>query len=172
MRERPYGTITVEDVVSRADVSRSTFYSHFDGKDDLLTSHYAQFFDFIASESMRRDGASLRIAPMAFMVAHLAEDRYRDFYRALTRTGKMTSLRALAVERLSAKFESELNLLGRGRDPRIPVQVIAHFVAATFLDLIEWWVDNERPYPPQQMQAIFDGLVRPAIERAIGVPVG
>jgi len=127
---------------------------------------------FIASECMRREGASLRIAPMAFMVAHLADDHYRDFYRALTDTGKMTSLRALAVEHLSAKFESELNVLARGRDPRTPVQVVAHFVAANFMDLIEWWFDNEGPYPPQQMQAIFEGLVRPAIERAIGVPLG
>jgi hypothetical protein len=120
---------------------------------------------------MRRDGHSLRIAPMAFMVAHLTDDHFRDFYRALTRAGKMPALRALAVERLSAKFESELTRLARGRDSLVPIQVIAHFVAATFMDLIEWWVENERPHPPLEMQAIFDGLVRPAIERTIGVPV-
>lgn len=35
--ERTYPQLRVEDILERAEVSRSTFYQHFDGKDDLLT---------------------------------------------------------------------------------------------------------------------------------------
>jgi AcrR family transcriptional regulator len=164
MRERPYGEIRVEDVVNRADISRSTFYSHFDGKDDLLASHFAHFFDFIAEESMRRDGQNIRIAPVELMLNHLADARYRDFYRALTGSGKMLALRAIAIERLSSKFESELLQLARGRTPRIPAPLAAHFIATTFMDLVDWWVQNDAPYSPKEMESIFHRMVTPAIE--------
>ena len=33
---QPYESITVEDITRRADVGRSTFYSHYTSKDELL----------------------------------------------------------------------------------------------------------------------------------------
>jgi AcrR family transcriptional regulator len=163
MRERPYQSITVEDVLSRADISRSTFYSHFDGKDDALTSHYARFFDFIADQCMQAG----RIAPVEFMLAHLADARFRDFYKALGHTGKMSELRADAVDRLAPKFESELVRLARGREHRVPLGVLARFVASSFMDLIDWWVENDAPYTPKEMEEMFERLIRPAISSAM-----
>jgi AcrR family transcriptional regulator len=168
MVERPYRAITVEEVLSRADISRSTFYTHFDGKDDLLNSHYTRFFEFIAKSCMQRNGDSIRIAPVAFMLSHLSDTRYRHFYRALTRTEQMPELRAIAVERLTEKFENEFIQLARGRDQRIPRRVVARFVAASFIDVIDWWIDNDSPYSPQEMEVMFERLLRPVIESATG----
>src|SRR5690242_7901565 len=36
--ERPYAAITVEDIVTTADLARATFYAHYRDKDDLLAA--------------------------------------------------------------------------------------------------------------------------------------
>ena len=43
MQEKPFDTITVQDVLDRAHVGRSTFYSHYSDKDDLLMSDVDDF---------------------------------------------------------------------------------------------------------------------------------
>ena len=36
IRERGFEDLTVQDIIDRADVGRSTFYAHFKSKEDLL----------------------------------------------------------------------------------------------------------------------------------------
>ena len=69
-----------------AGISRSTFYSHFTGKDDLLLSDAEEFFKLMASLLVRRRENSLRLVPVAEMLSHLREAR--AFYLALVASGK------------------------------------------------------------------------------------
>src|SRR5438552_11345004 len=41
IRERGFEALTVQDIIDRADVGRSTFYSHFKSKEDLLEGSVA-----------------------------------------------------------------------------------------------------------------------------------
>ncbi len=36
MREKGYGKITVQDILKRAQIGRTTFYAHFTSKEDVL----------------------------------------------------------------------------------------------------------------------------------------
>ncbi len=39
LNEKPYEKIKISEITSRADLARSTFYAHFETKDELLTSY-------------------------------------------------------------------------------------------------------------------------------------
>ena len=56
--ENGYRSTRVADVISRAGVSRKTFYEHFDNKQDCLLST----FDLVANEGMRRVETAYRDA--------------------------------------------------------------------------------------------------------------
>ncbi len=60
MQEKPFDTITVQDVLDRAHVSRSTFYTHYSDKDDLLMSDAEEFFEALSMALSRM--ATSRIA--------------------------------------------------------------------------------------------------------------
>ena len=44
MQEKPFETITVQHVLDRARIGRSTFYTHYRSKDDLFLSDLEDFF--------------------------------------------------------------------------------------------------------------------------------
>ncbi|WP_459545103.1 TetR/AcrR family transcriptional regulator [Nocardia sp. X0981] len=77
MLQRPYERITVADVITRADIGRSTFYAHFRDKDDLLVVSCTEHLrEEIARSSDQRRWAPVRV------VLTLAAD-YPGVYQAL-----------------------------------------------------------------------------------------
>ena len=46
--------------------------------------------------------------------------------------------------------------------------MIADYLAGALLTLLKWWLDNELPYPPERMDAIFQELVLPGVRAAVG----
>ncbi len=45
IEEKGYAAITVQDILDRANLGRSTFYMHYRDKDDLLVSGFEQLKD-------------------------------------------------------------------------------------------------------------------------------
>src|ERR1051325_3926640 len=86
MQEKPFDTITVQDVLDRANVSRSTFYSHYSDKDDLLMSDAEEFFEALSTALSQHGDTSDRVFPVQEFAAHLAN--VQPFFKALVKSGK------------------------------------------------------------------------------------
>ena len=87
MREKPFETITVQQVLDRAGIGRSTFYAHYRDKDDLFMSDVEEFWEGMSTLISRRGEASDRVAPVTEFFGHIAEAR--EFYSALVASGKI-----------------------------------------------------------------------------------
>lgn len=61
---KPVNDVTVQDVLHRACVGRSTFYRHYRGKDDLLVSQLEMFLEFMSTALSVRNDKSSRVAPV------------------------------------------------------------------------------------------------------------
>ncbi len=48
--EKRYDRITIQDILDRADVGRSTFYEHYWDKEDLLTSQAEWLIESLGSQ--------------------------------------------------------------------------------------------------------------------------
>jgi len=49
MQEKSFEEITVQDLLERAGVGRSTFYVHYRDKDDLFLSDVEDFFEKVST---------------------------------------------------------------------------------------------------------------------------
>ena len=55
LSEESYSRITIQTIIDRANIGRSTFYSHFQTKDDLLNAMCTELFRHIIDGVMNHD---------------------------------------------------------------------------------------------------------------------
>ena len=74
-------------------------------------------------------------------------------------------------ERLRQNVERHLaEMLSVGQVPAAPLSLVADYVAGALLTALTWWLDNDLPYTPEQMDAMFGQLVGPGVHAILGIP--
>src|ERR1700758_3579697 len=71
MVEKPIDEVTVQEVLERASVGRSTFYLHFRDKNDLLLSQLEIFLATMSNMLSVRQDKSHRVVPVEEMFGHI-----------------------------------------------------------------------------------------------------
>jgi AcrR family transcriptional regulator len=155
LQERPFATITVQQVLDRAGIGRSTFYAHYRGKDDLLLSDIEDFLEGMSTLLSRRGEASNRVAPVCEFFAHVAE--MRQLRAALTAADKMSDFLEMAQGYFARGIEQRFREL-RVTGPSQPAAT-AHALSGSMLSLMTWWLDHDSSASPEQMDALFHQLV-------------
>ncbi len=156
--QKPFDDITVQDVLDRAGVSRSTFYTHYRDKNDLFLSDAEDFFEAMATALSRFGDKSERVAPVQELFAHIAD--VRPFYNALVESGRMHDVMELGQEHFARGIEQRLNEMPRSRTiPSDRRGAIAHGLAGTLFSLLAWWVQHGMTLAPDEMDTLFHKLV-------------
>jgi len=154
MQEKPFDAITVQDVLDRANVSRSTFYSHYSDKDDLLMSDSEEFFEAISTALSQHGDKSDRVFPVQEFFAHLAD--VQPFFKALVKSGKFQENMELARGHFARGIERRLAEMPRGCSiPRHLLPAIAFTQAGALLSLLTWWLDRGMRESPAEMDQLF-----------------
>jgi len=152
--EKGYDAITIQDLLDRADVGRSTFYAHYRGKDDLLLTSFRRLLDHL-DRMLDRDGnPGGRIAPVQELFAHVASAR--RFERALSRSHMVERQFHAGIQQLSGSIARRLAI--GGPDGTFPIPVRAQALAGGLFAMLRWWLDGDMPYSPEEMDRMFHAL--------------
>ena len=73
IKEKRFDEITVQNVIDRADVGRSTFYSHFRDKEDLFQKDWERFLDGFAQHIDWEKAGAGSFVPVVYLFSHLKE---------------------------------------------------------------------------------------------------
>lgn len=167
MHEKPFETITVQHVLDRAGIGRSTFYTHYRDKEDLFMSDVEEFWDGMATLVSRRGETSARVAPVTELFGHVAE--VREFYNALVASGKVHDVLELGRGHFARAIEQRLIELPRARGiaaERRPA--LAHAIAGALMSLMSWWIDRGMLSSPEQMDDVFHQMVWSGVNAPAG----
>jgi AcrR family transcriptional regulator len=158
MHEKPFDSITVQDVLDLAEVSRSTFYTHFRDKDDLFLSDADDFFQHMANLLTARGELSNRVAPVREMFAHVAE--IGEFYKAMMESGNFQQAMELGQEHFARGIEQRLAKLSPAHaKPSASRAALAHAFAGAMFSMMSWWLAHDKPSSPAEMDRAFHLMV-------------
>lgn len=158
MREKSFDAITVQEVLDRAGVGRSTFYAHYRDKLDLFLGDLDEFLEAMATALSLGGDASRRVAPVREFFAHVAGER--RLYDALVESGRMQDFLELAQGHFARGIEPRLAELPRPRAVAHAHRAAhAHALAGSLLSLLTWWMALDAPAPPGEMDDIYHRLV-------------
>ena len=149
MQEKPFASVTVSELASRAGVSRMTFYRNYDSMADVFRFHFDDMMEqFTASgRSISRLGTFRDKAALAEMFRFFQEES--TFLKALFKAGFADML--LSV--LDSYSES------RWGDISTPYEISA-FTGALF-NLCVAWSENDFDITPEQMGEFLSELFAP-----------
>ena len=172
VQERDLSQITVADVADRADVSRSTFYDHYQDVHELAeaacTSMLDDMFGYVlALDTARAHPSDPQEDPdpaLTGFFAHFAE--HAGLYRSLL--GPAGSARV--IEHVRRRTTAAAHYSGRlapagdppppdTGSPGFPLDVPAAFVAGALLGVAADWLQRGCPQTPLQMTILTKPLL-------------
>ena len=156
--EQPIEDITVQDVLNRAGVGRSTFYLHFRDKNDLLLSQLERFLEHMSTVLIVNGEKSLRVAPVAEMFDHL--EQQRKLYCILRDAGRLADFWDLAQDYFARGIEQRLIDSGRlSKLSKSELAARANALAGSLLSLLRWWMDHTERESAAKTDEMFHRMV-------------
>jgi AcrR family transcriptional regulator len=169
--EKGYEAVTVQDIIDRANVGRSTFYAHYRDKQQLLFFHFADLEAHLSEQQRliraRSDDPVERVFGFSLAMFQHAQE-YRRLWGAVV--GKQTGV--AIVRRIQGILEKVVgreigSLAGRGPSPKVPPIVTTQYVVNSMLGLLTWWLDEGSQYSAEEVDRMFRVLVKPGIAAAL-----
>ena len=163
--EKPYDTIVVKEILDRANVGRSTFYTHFRDKDDLLVSGIHEMLGEVPPPT-RTGGRSLdRILWFSLPIfehhyshAHAWGDRIGTKGRTILHEHLRKVLTGIIAQVMKKDYRP-----GRQSPRQLPLELISAYVASTFVLVLNWWLDTRMRLPTNEINDLFRRLTSPTL---------
>lgn len=166
--EKPYPDITVQDIIDRANVGRSTFYAHYLDKDhlfktnierlrDLLHEQYQEALHKVYRKSGGHDQAAARHEATLFLFQHAQS--YQPIYKALVGKPGGEWIHRQFEETFSGILRQHIVELGpKQAPPGVPQEIVAQYMASALMGLLTWWLETNNSYTAEQINTWFHSL--------------
>ncbi|MBR3555733.1 MAG: TetR/AcrR family transcriptional regulator [Oscillospiraceae bacterium] len=154
LKYEPYARITVQEIIDLADIGRTTFYAHFEAKDDLLSSLCTEIFDHVFSEDLKKekthdfsDHRDTRTM-ITHVLYHLQE--HMDYLPGLVAGESGEVFMFFFRQHLKELFSAMVPASAY----QAPYDYVLHHMVCDFAETVRWWTEN-RQYSPEEISAFF-----------------
>ncbi len=167
IEERGNDRITIEHIAARAEVGRSTFYSHFTSKEDLLFAGFDRWLRTLTEPPPGRT-AERRFHFCRPLLEHVATQR--RFFHATFVRGTDVRIRRRLTRMLAELVRVELDRLApRARGATRTAESKrrdgeAHALAGGLLGLVTWWLRDADGMSAEAVDAIFQRMAVCVVE--------
>ncbi|MNH94231.1 HTH-type transcriptional repressor Bm3R1 [compost metagenome] len=147
MTEKSFDDITIQDIADRANVNRGTIYLHYQDKFDLLD----KLIEAHINELGEMDKWACELDWLSALVPYFEyfEKNFLFFSTMLASKGA-SSFRTRLLAHFMKGFKNEIDKES-GRNAELSEDVMLQYAGTAYVGVIEWWIRNGMPHPPQVM---------------------
>lgn len=156
LRSKRYEQITVQDIIDTADISRSTFYAHFETKDMLLKAMCSDIFDHIFAGDLCQyhdQGPQLQ-ARLSHILFHLQEQKSQVVGILSCESDEL--FMSYFKERLNTLFGLYLQEFPQ----TVPQDFLLNHLVGSFSEAVRWWVRAGMHEPPEAVAEHYMHCIR------------
>ena len=159
LAQKDFSRITVEEIIDRADVSRSTFYAHFETKEYLLKELCAELFchvfDAMDNHPDHRHIFHCDTAEPVFL--HLFRHLLKNDHGLLQLLSGQNNELFLRYFRagLETVAVRQLSQFAHRKPPQLPESFWVDHITSTFVETLRWWIRNGMQESPETITEYF-----------------
>lgn len=167
LHEKRYDAIAVREILERANVGRSTFYTHFRDKDELLLCAIRDVLRATLHDAPSSARPSERVVRFSRpMLEHIGQ------HLRAGKGGMGYRSRSIVHERLRQVLAQHVaeevgRVARRPASGRVPPELLARHVTSSFIGVVDWWVESASKLSPAEVDQTFRSLVVPALVAAL-----
>jgi AcrR family transcriptional regulator len=167
--EKRYDKITVQEIIDRANVGRSTFYAHYLDKEDLLVKGFATFSKQSGDHKQTASHRGKEVEPSLhtlrfFRHAYL----HHHLHSAMVEGGGADLLLGTVRHHLQEDIEEQLQqLFSDGRTRAVPLPLLTNFLTSALIAMATWWLEAGQSYSPEEIDTLFQQLAMAGVERLL-----
>lgn len=158
--EKDYANVTIQDILDRSGVSRSTFYSHFSNKEGLLSSVCENIFDHVFSAQLTKEKDHDFSESSIFDYKHLITHTFYHFYdeqeliKAILISDGSSIFMNILRKRSSTLMEACVRSHTIYKDD-VPIELQIYQLTESFVSILCYWVKNDCLDTPEVMTKYF-----------------
>ena len=153
MQEKRFESITIQNIIDRADIGRTTFYAHYETKDELLEQYIGCIFDLLTEQEEQE---TFQEIPLKKILEHIKG------HGGMVRGALNASGGDILFRRAEDYWRKKLDACKtEARNTgNLPDNILINHIVASAVGLIRWWLKNDMPYTPAEMERFWKELMR------------
>lgn len=169
LSQKSYHQISVQDIIDRANIGRTTFYAHFETKDYLLKDLCEELFGHIIDTAMGLPHGhyhyvcgSAADSVFLHLLRHLQEND-RNILELLSSENNELFLRYFKsnLKKLIVTQYADKGLLN---PLDLPEDYLVDHISSAFVETVDWWLSGGRKETPEQITEYYLAVIGPLLK--------
>lgn len=171
MQERKYSDISVQQIIDRANVGRTTFYTHFPTKDSLLIESINSIFESFhhkTTDNLKDENQIAELMPVSEIFTHISENKriIKSLFRSEMDELLFRNFKNYWNNILETHISSKIS---DHKISAIPIDILSNHITNSLINLVKWWINSEMTYTPQQMEEYYWLLILPCLSSGFDI---
>lgn len=168
LSEKNYERITVQEIIDEADVGRTTFYTHFETKDELLKALCEKLFGHIIDSALDcththglYSNGNVPESVFCHLLQHLKQND-NNILELLSCESSEIFLRYFK-DSLNELIRMQFVNQNRKKNINVPQDFLINHISGSFVEMVLWWIRGHMKQKPEELDGYFRAVIEPIL---------